>query len=275
MTVFGAIAVAVAVASAVLALTAPRVERPRWPHPDAAALRMVVPRWSVGHLEMVRAACVALAAVVLMPFGVWPLAALAALLPSFALRWRLAGLRDRAASRSLDILRATGAALRSGIPLAPALRLALEGSDPLASDPFQHALEAFELNVPLHEALRATTAGTQDRRVGIALEAFALLAVEQLPAQRAATVIASVSDRLTFEARLADEVRARTGGIRAQMLLLALLVPALSGYLVMTMPGLAATLATPLGTHVLVPAAVAFEVAGIVASRSIVRGVAR
>jgi hypothetical protein len=40
------------------------------------------------------------------------------------------------------------------------------------------------------------------------------------------------------------------------------------------MPGLAATLATPLGTHVLVPAAIMFEVTGILASRAIVRRIA-
>jgi Flp pilus assembly protein TadB len=75
---------------------------------------------------------------------------------------------------------------------------------------------------------------------------------------------------LSFEERLLAEVRARTSGMRAQIVLLALLVPALALYLVATMPGLAATLATPLGMHVLLPAAFLFEIAGILTSRAIV-----
>jgi Flp pilus assembly protein TadB len=110
--------------------------------------------------------------------------------------------------------------------------------------------------------------------VRLALEVLALVAGERLAASRAAAIVASVADRLSFEERLGEEIRARTSGIRAQIVLLALLVPALSGYLVLTMPGLAITLASPLGAHVLVPLAILLEVAGIVASREIVRGIA-
>ena len=87
-------------------------------------------------------------------------------------------------------------------------------------------------------------------------------------------MVASVADRLAFEAHLRDEVSARASGVRAQIVLLALLVPALALYLVATMPGLGATLASPVGRFVLLPAAAAFELAGIVASRAIVRDIA-
>lgn len=273
MSVLIALAVALAVGSAALALVAPRVVMLEWRDPDAAVLAAVVPGCPLSRLAAARAVCVGLAAVLLLPSGAWPLAACAGVVPSLVLRWRMSTVRERAAARSLDILRSTSAALRAGIPLAPALRLALEQADPLAGDPFQRALEAFELNAPFDEVLLRSAHAAHDRRVAIALEAFALLASEQLPAARAATVVASVSDRLTFEQRLADEVRARTGGMRAQITLLALLVPALALYLGLSMPGLAATLGTTLGTHVLVPAALVFEVVGIVASRAIVRGV--
>ena len=275
MSVAGAVFVGVAVSSLVLAALAPRVEAPVWRHPDARPLAVVLPGWSLVRLEVTRLATIAIAAVMLAPLGLWPLAAFAALVPSAALRWRISVLRDRAAARSLDVLQGVHAALRGGIPLALALRLALERSDPLAGDPFIRALEAFDLNVPLDEALRSAAATAHDRRVTVALDALALLAAEQLSASRSATVIASVVDRLTFERRLAEEVRARSGGVRAQIVLLALLVPALSLYLVASMPGLRVTLATPLGTHVLIPAAAVFEVAGILASRAVIRGVAR
>ena len=188
--------------------------------------------------------------------------------------WRARRSRARAAAGSTAILQSTCAALRSGLPLASALRLALERTDPDARDPFERALRAFDLNAALDEALRAAAQEARDHRLRLALEALALAAGEQLPATRAAAVIASVADRLSFEERLLAEVRARTSGVRAQIVLLALLVPALASYLVLTMPGLAATLASPLGTRVLVPAALAFEIAGILASRAIVRRIA-
>ena len=196
------------------------------------------------------------------------------------LRALTARLRERresvaAGGRALDVLQATHAALRSGLPLAPALRVALERAPLAVLDPFQQALRAFELNDALDQALREAARAATDHRVVLALEALALVAAEQLPASRAAAVIASVSDRLAFDARLADEIRARTSGVRAQIVLLALLVPALALYLVVTLPGLAMTLTSPLGMFVLMPAALVFETAGIVASRAITRDLVR
>lgn len=201
--------------------------------------------------------------------------------PSLALRAsviaRIRARRDAAAAgqRTLDVLQATHAGLRSGLPLAPALRVALERAPVMAADPFQRALRAFELNVPLDQALRDAAVEVRDRRITLALDALALIAAEQLPASRAAPVVASIGDRLAFEARLADEIRARTSGVRVQIVLLALLVPALAAYLVFTLPGLGATLASPLGIFVLVPSAILFETAGIAASRAIARGLGR
>jgi Flp pilus assembly protein TadB len=185
--------------------------------------------------------------------------------------------RDATAAgrRSLDVLQATHAALRSGLPLARALRLALERTPFTSADPFQRALRAFELNVPLDQALRDAAREISDRRITLALDALALIAAEQLPAARAAPVVASVGDRLAFDARLAEEIRARTSGVRAQIVLLALLVPALAVYLVLTLPGLGATLTSPLGIFVLVPCAILFEAAGILASRAIARDLDR
>ena len=271
MNAIGATACGIAVAALILTLVAPPSLN-GLSHPDSAALRSALPAWSLARWELLRLGCVASALVAAQAFGSWPLGLVAVAAPSIGLRWRLRRNETAAAAMSLGVLQATQAALRSGLPLAPALRLAIERSTPLARDPFERALRAFDLNSTLDEALRTVARDARDRRVALALEALALVAAEQLPAIRAAAVIGSVLDRLTFEARLLEEVRARTSGLRAQIVLLALLVPALSLYLVATMPGLAATLATPLGSRVLVPAAVAFEIAGIFASRAIVRG---
>ncbi len=191
---------------------------------------------------------------------------------SLVRRLRLARRRERAADAALEVLKATGAALRSGVPLAQALRLAIERAPRAESEPFDGALAAFVLGAPLDEALSTAKGSVADRRVAFALDALALVAREQLPTSRASVLVASVAERMSFERRLAHEVRARTGGLRAQIVLLALLVPAIACYLVLTMPSLAATLATPLGMYVLLPSAALLELAGIVASRRIVRG---
>lgn len=180
---------------------------------------------------------------------------------------------ETADGRAIDVLQATHAAMRSGMPLVLALRVALERMDPARRAPFDDVLRAFEMNTDLGTCFAMARARTADRRSRLALDALALLATGELPAARGAALIGSVADRLAFEQRLADEVAARTGSVRAQIVILAFLVPALALYLVMTMPGLAATLGTPLGRFVLVPAALVFEIAGIVLSRAIVRGV--
>jgi Flp pilus assembly protein TadB len=177
----------------------------------------------------------------------------------------------RAARCALPLLQSVHAALRSGLPLPLALRSAVADVDAVARGPFEAALRAFDLGTHLDASLRAAAKSARHRRVGLALEALSLVADEQLAASRSAAVIASVADRLAFEERLVDEVRARTAGIRTQILLLAMLVPGLALYLAFTLPGLATTLQSPLGLRVLLPGALVFEAAGLVASRHIVR----
>jgi Flp pilus assembly protein TadB len=180
--------------------------------------------------------------------------------------------RKRSSKVLLETLQATHAALRSGLPLPLALRNAVHGGPADARAMLSVALRAFDLNIPLDDALRAAAANA-DRRVSLGLDALALIAAEQLAASRAAAVLGSVCDRLAFEERLVAEVAARTGGLRAQIVLLAVLVPVIAAYLVMTVPGVGSTLTSSIGTHLLIPAAILFETAGILASRNIMRSV--
>jgi Flp pilus assembly protein TadB len=189
-----------------------------------------------------------------------------------ALTARARSRRGVSATGVIDVLRSTHAALRSGLPLPLALRTALDGSDQGPRSLFGGVRRALDLNGRLDDALRSAVAQA-DPRAALGLEALALVAAEELAAPRAAAVVGSVCDRLAFEARLQAEVRARTGGLRAQMVLLAVLVPALATYLVLTVPGVGATLTSTVGSHVLIPAALSFEIAGIVASHTIIRGV--
>jgi Flp pilus assembly protein TadB len=164
----------------------------------------------------------------------------------------------------------TLAGLRSGTSLPEALRLAVSSEPEPAPGPFAGALRAFDLGAPLDVALREARAGARDDRVRLGLDALSLCVAERLPASRCSTLIASAVDRLLFQQRISDDVRARTSGLRAQVVLLAALVPGLALYLAVTVPGLAETFATPLGRFVLLPLAAMLETVGIVASRHVV-----
>lgn len=184
---------------------------------------------------------------------------------------RLAAKRSRVTpARALEVLRATEGALRSGVPIATALRVATEGTA-RPDDPFVQALQVFELNTPLDASIRKLADRSNDRGVRLALEALAIVASEELPSTRAAIIVGGIADRVAFEARLSDEIASRTSGIRAQIVILALLVPALAAYLAATVPGLIDVLWSPLGRYVLLPVATLLELAGLAASRAVVR----
>ena len=251
----------------------------RWAgrHPDAAAL--ADSGWRVGVLryECLRAVLLAAGAGLAYAAGIAPLAALAlAPVPSIAVRVRAGSARDRARSSTTGILQTTHAMLRSGIALPEALRRAASGcGDCLARRPFEDAIERFDLGDPLDAAIRAAVDASPDRRLVATFQTLALGVSERLPIERAASLLEAMAERAVHDDHLDAEVRARSAGVRLQSYLLAAIVPALALYLVATMPGLGATLATTLGRIVLLPSAALLEVAGIVVGRRIVRGASR
>lgn len=271
MTVLGAMACAAAVVCAVTAAFAPLRVGVALPHPEARYVRVALPGWSLYRWEALRAAVVVVALLLRVPLVIVVLLAAA---PSLAVRYRADVLDTRAAVASISVLQATNAALRSGVALATALRLAGAAVDAPAFEPFRGALHAADLNRDLAATLAESRRAVRDARVAIALDALSIVASQELPASRAAAVIGAVADRLAFEQRVREEIDARASGVRWQIALLAVLVPGLATYLVLTMPALAATLSSTLGTHVLVPMAAFLELAGIVASRAVVRGLA-
>jgi Flp pilus assembly protein TadB len=239
-------------------------------HPDMHALEDVSWRRPLWQWEALRAACILAGAALsfAMPLPLSPMLAVGALAPSVVLRSRAAAARWRARLATTHLLRATEAALRSGASLPESLRRAAYATeDRLAGRPFVDALRAFDLGAPLDQALHTSASVVADSRSRIALETLAMGLASRLPYERAGILVGAVADRLAFEERLEDEVRARTGGLRAQVVLLALVVPAIAAYLALTVPSLAATLAQPIGRFVLIPAALALEVIGVVASR--------
>ena len=274
----GALAAALAMSCAAFAPFSPRVSAigPRFTHPDRRALNDAAWRRPLWQWESVRAVCVAAGAIVATatPIPLVVAVAATAVTPSLAIRRRASAARREARLATTRLLRAAEAAVRSGASLPEALRRAIATTDDrLATRPFSDALRAFDLGAPLDHALRASTRDADDRRTRMALETIAMGIASRLSYERAGFLIAAVADRLAFEERLDEEIRARTAGLRSEVVLLALLVPAIASYLALTVPSLAETLGQPIGRYVLVPAAVILETLGLIASRRAVEGV--
>ena len=277
----GALAVALSVSCAAFALFAHTRASSvlHMAHPDARALDDVNWRRPFWQWETLRAVGIVAGTLLSLATPLPPVAvsAASALAPSLILRSRAAAARWQSRVATTHLLRATEAALRSGASLPEALRRACDtaAGDRLARRPFVDALRAFDLGAPLDQALRASAHRATDPRLRMALETVAIGIASRLPHDRAGVLIAAVADRLVFEERLDEEVRARTAGLRSQVLLLALVVPAIAAYLALTVPSLAATLGQPIGRFVLIPAALVLELVGVIASRRAVEGARR
>lgn len=270
----GAIATALAVTCLILVpFGAAPVSGLSMRHPERFVLREAGWTRSLRAWEYLRATTTACGLVLAGSLGVLPVGLICAVVPSVVARTLAARRRDDRARQTVTVLQMTLAGLRSGSSLTEALRLATAAGQDLALEPFAGAVRAFDLGAPLDVALRGARVQAHDHRVVLGLEALSLCVAEQLPASRCGTLIASAVDRLVFQQRIADDVRARTSGLRVQILILAALVPGLALYLVITVPGLAETLTMPLGRFVLLPLAAILETAGIMASRHVVNNI--
>ncbi len=270
----GAIATSLAVMCLVLVpLGSPRLPRVSITHPERMVLRDAGWTRSLLDWECLRVLAAICGLAVAGSLEALPLALVGPVVPSYVARTRAARRRDERARETVALLQMTLAGLRSGASLTEALRLAAGSGPEPGLGPFAGAVRAFDLGAPLDLALREARARARDPRVMLGLDALSLCVAEQLSGSRCATLIASVVDRLVFEQQVADDVRARTAGIRVQVVLLAALVPGLALYLAVTVPGMADTLSAPLGRFVLLPLAAFLEIAGVIASRRLVSGI--
>ena len=271
----GAIATAMAVTCLVLIpLGSSRTLDLSWSHPERSVLREAGWTRSLLSWECLRLATIICGLALATTAGAPLLGLVGAVAPSIVARTRAARRRDERARQTVPLLQMTLAGLRSGASLTEALRLGATSEAEANAGPFAAALRAFDLGAPLDSALRDARGRTRDHRLIVGLDALSLCVAEQLPASRCATLIASTIERLVFEQRVADDVRARTSGLRLQIVLLAALVPGLALYLALTVPGMAETLVTPLGRFVLLPLAAILEVVGVLASRRVVGDIA-
>jgi Flp pilus assembly protein TadB len=267
----GAMAMALAVTSlALIPFGSVRVARASLAHPERSLLRELGWHRSLSEWESLRAATTLCGLLLAGAFGFAPLGLVGASAPSIVARVMVSRRRTERARETLPMLQMTVAGLRSGAGLVESLRLATASTRSTQAGPFAAAVRAFDLGAPLDVALHAARSEARDRQVMLGLDALSLCVAEQLPASRCVSLIASTVDRLVFEQRIVADVRARTAGLRVQIVLLAALVPGLALYLVLTVPGLADTFTRPLGRFVLLPAAAILETVGIIASRRVV-----
>lgn len=268
----------VAVAATIFALgSLPFARRWRLPrmHPEHVALRDAGWTMSVARWEALRAGLIAAGAALCAASGFSPAGGIVAgAIPSVLVRARAGAARERARRALAPMLLSTHAALRSGLALPEALRRAVAGcTDAIARRPFEEALTRFDLGDPLDTSLASGAVRAGDLRTADAMRTLALGVSERMPVDRSASLLEAVAELARHDEALLEEIRARSAGTRVQMYLLAAVVPLLAAYLVVTMPGLAVTLGSGLGRTVLVPAAAALEIAGIIVGRRIVRSV--
>jgi Flp pilus assembly protein TadB len=268
---------AIAAALSALSLVVSRCGRPgpqaRFRHPDVGAMRDA--GWhGIARFEGIRALSVALALALATSAGLPPWSSLVgALAPSVWIRARADAARRRARRALTGSMAGIEGALRSGSSLAEALRREVEACpEPLARRRLEGVLRTFDLGEGLDAALRSSAAAMVDHKSALLLETLAMGIEERLASGRLIELIAEVVDRQRFEEALEDEIRARAYGARQQQWLLALLVPAIALVLIGSMPALAAELDSTLGRFVLIPAAAALEVGGIVLADRIVSG---
>lgn len=174
--------------------------------------------------------------------------------------------RERTTQSAIAVLDGVVAGSRSGLVLPEALAHAAAYAQGELAARLDAALARMRLGDPPASALATARAGASERADDV-LAQIAHCARSRLSADGVAAYLDDVLGARRFERQLEADVRARTAGQRFQVWLLAAVVPGLALYLAAMSPTLAEQLASPLGRTVLVPAGLAFELAGIVASR--------
>jgi Flp pilus assembly protein TadB len=199
--------------------------------------------------------------------------AIGLLVPRLYLAWLVHAQSRRSESEAPRLLQAVLSGLTAGSTYLDALRQArLTCTDPWIREDLEYVIQRFLLDVPLHESLQAVRARVTTRNLGLIWEALVICAANQLPTAAARALFFELSSTVQFNVQLANEVRARSSGQRAQIWLLAVIVPGMYLYLRLMSPQLLSVLdETTVGRYILFPLAAALEVIGLALSFRIAR----
>jgi Flp pilus assembly protein TadB len=195
------------------------------------------------------------------------------LAPRLYLAWLVHAQSRRSESEAPRLLQAMLSGLTAGSTYLDAMRQArLACTDPWIREDLDFVIQRFLLDMPLHESLHVIRARITTRNLGLIWETLLICTANQLPTQAARTLFFELSSTVQFNVQLANEVRARSSGQRAQIWLLAVIVPGMYLYLRLMSPQLLGVLdETTLGRYILFPLAAALEVIGVALSFRIAR----
>ena len=200
-------------------------------------------------------------------------AAAGLLIPRFYVGSLVRAQSQRSEAAAPHLLQAVLAGLVAGGTYLDALRQArLSCSDAWLQQDLDLVIQRFLLNTPLYESLREVRNRTTTRNLGLIWETLRIATENHLPTERARTLLLELSSTVQFNLQLANEVRARSTGQRAQIWLLAIIVPGMFLYLRLMSPQLLTVLDdTLVGRYILFPLAIALELGGIALSLRIAR----
>ena len=201
-------------------------------------------------------------------------AAIAGLLvPRLYLAAMVSAQSRRSESAATPLLQALLAGLTSGGTYLEALRQArLRIGDRWIQEDLDFIIQRFLLDGPLHESLSTIRARTRTRNLGMIWDTLRICTEHHLPTEKARALLLELSGTVQFNVQLANEVKARSTGQRAQIWLLAIIVPGLYLYLRLMSPQLLSVLDdTAAGRFLLFPLAALLEMAGIAISVRLIR----
>lgn len=195
------------------------------------------------------------------------------LAPRLYLAWLVHVQSRRSEFEAPRLLQAVLSGLTAGSTYLDALRQArLTCSDSWIREDLDYVIQRFLLDAPLHESLQAVRARVTTRNLGLIWETLTICTANQLPTDAARTLFFELSSTVQFNVQLANDVRARSSGQRAQIWLLAIIVPGMYLYLRLMSPQLLSVLdETAVGRYILFPLAAALEVIGLALSFRIAR----
>ena len=195
------------------------------------------------------------------------------LVPRGYLAWLVHVQARKSEAEAGRLLQSLVTGLTAGGTYLDALREArVRCTDPWLGQELDLITQRFLLDAPLHEAVKEVRERTPTRNLGLIWQTLAVSTEHHLPTQKARSLLIELSATVQFNVQLANEVRARSAGQRAQIWLLAIIVPAMFLYLKWISPDLLSVLdQTVVGRFILVPAAAVLELGGILLSIRIAR----
>lgn len=187
-----------------------------------------------------------------------------AIAPWVVLRTAVGRARARADREALVLLRLLGAHLRAGATYIEALRAAAEGvATPQVRDDLAWVANRFRLDRPLHGSLAAVAARTPGRHLRLAYRVLARAIEHGVAGRRAVTALEGLEATVAANLRALEDLRAKTRGLRIQIVVVAVAIPVIHLYLRGTNPESFSVMDEPLGQFVLLPGAVMCEVFGL------------